>query len=129
MGIDRIGGYGFGPGYASPRGAEIDAEKVKREISQSRPDALKPEAASVQENAPARSQQGKDAELEDISLTFNKQEGFDYIGRDSDIRGLDMRKAISDMQKDKVIQQYNFFVGSAKNLVENSPDGTVLTKW
>lgn len=57
----------------------------------------------------------RDAGLEDISLTFNKQEEFDYIGRDSDIRSLDVEKAISDMKKDQILQQYQYFVGSARN--------------
>lgn len=31
--------------------------------------------------------------------------------QDSELRSLDMEKAISDMQKDQVLQQYQFFVG------------------
>ena len=32
-------------------------------------------------------------------------------GQDPELRSLDMEKAISDMQKDQVLQQYQFFVG------------------
>ena len=52
------------------------------------------------------------AALEDISITFRKQDDFGYIGRDSDIRSLDVEKAISDMRKDQILQQYQYFVGS-----------------
>ena len=52
------------------------------------------------------------ATLEDISVTFNKQDDFGYIGRDSDIHSLDVEKAISDMRKDQILQQYQYFVGS-----------------
>ncbi len=52
------------------------------------------------------------AALEDISVTFNKQDDFGYIGRDSDIHSLDVEKAISDMRKDQILQQYQYFVGS-----------------
>ena len=52
------------------------------------------------------------APLEDISITFHKQDDFGYIGRDSDIRSLDVEKAISDMRKDQILQQYQYFVGS-----------------
>ena len=52
------------------------------------------------------------AALEDISVTFNKQDEFGYIGRDSDIHSLDVEKAISDMRKDQILQQYQYFVGS-----------------
>lgn len=71
----------------------------------------------------------KDAPLEDISLTFNKQESFGYIGRDSDIQSLDVQKAVSDMRKDSVLQQYQYFVGSARNLMTRSADGAVIAKF
>ena len=32
-------------------------------------------------------------------------------GADSDINSLDVDRAISDMQRDQVLQQYQFFVG------------------
>ena len=129
MGIDRIGGLGAIPGYVMPRAADMDAEKVKREVLPGQPEDLTSEPVAVREEIVPLPQRGKDAQLEDISLTFNRKESFDYLGQDSDIRSLDMRKAISDMQKDQIIQQYNFFVGSAKNLMENNPDGTVIAKW
>lgn len=71
----------------------------------------------------------RNAGLEDISLTFNRQEGFGYIGRDSDIHSLDVEKAIDDMKKDEVLQQYQYFVGSSRNLYEaDNIDGTVIRK-
>lgn len=36
---------------------------------------------------------------------------FDMKGADSDLMKLDVEKAISDMQKDQVLVQYQFFVG------------------
>lgn len=129
MGIDRIGGFGAVSGYVAPRDTIIGAENIKREDSQGRPENLAKESAAVREEMDTPVRRGKDAELEDISLTFNKREVFDYLGQESDIRSLDMQKAISDMQKDQILQQYNFFVGSAKNLMENNPDGTVIAKW
>lgn len=64
---------------------------------------------------------------ENISLTFHKEETFDYLGKESSLDNLDMRKAISDMQKDAVLQEYQYFVGSAKSLI-NTEDGIVLMK-
>lgn len=66
--------------------------------------------------------------LEDISLTFNANEDFEYLGQDSDIRNLDMEKAISDMKKDQILQQYQYFVGSSKDLFQNTADGIVVPK-
>ena len=68
-------------------------------------------SAAVKEEASA-GEQKQNAPLEDISVTFHKQDDFGYIGRDSDIRSLDVEKAISDMRKDQILQQYQYFVGS-----------------
>ena len=38
-------------------------------------------------------------------------------GTDSDIRSLDVEQALSDMQKDQVLQQYQFFVGESQGSV------------
>lgn len=68
-----------------------------------------------------------DASLEDISITFNKSDDYGYIGRDSDIHTLDVEKAIDDMKKDKILQQYQYFVGRSANIGGNE-DGTVIQK-
>ena len=68
-------------------------------------------SAAVKEEGSA-GEQKQNAPLEDISITFHKQDDFGYIGRDSDIRSLDVEKAISDMRKDQILQQYQYFVGS-----------------
>ena len=75
------------------------------------------------------SQTRQDAALEDISLTFNRQDDFGYLGKDSDIHSLDMERAISEMRKDQVLQQYQYFVGRSQNLFAQSADGTVLAKF
>ena len=70
------------------------------------------------------------ADLENISLKFNKEDSFDYIGNDSSLDNLDMQKAISDMRKDQVLQGYQYFVGSSRNLFtgQTSEDGVVILK-
>ncbi len=69
-------------------------------------------------------------ELENISLGFQKNDTFDYIGSQRDLVQLDMEKAISDMKKDEVLGRYNFFVGRSElagNIFE-SDDGIVKVK-
>ena len=68
-------------------------------------------SGAVKETAPVGEPKAN-APLEDISITFHKQDDFSYIGRDSDIHSLDVEKAISDMRKDQILQQYQYFVGS-----------------
>ena len=71
----------------------------------------------------------RNASLEDISLTFNRQEEFGYLGKDSDIHSLDVEQAISSMRKDQVLQQYQYFVGRSQNLIHEDADGLVLAKF
>lgn len=83
---------------------------------------------SIEENIPVRK---PNADVREISLTFNAREDFGYIGQDSDIENLDMQKAISDMKKDGILQQYQYFVGSAENLLPKNitEDGAVFLKF
>ena len=57
----------------------------------------------------------------------NKNNDFSYIGRDKDIQALDIQKAISDMKQDSILQEYQYFVGSARNIYQ-SEDGMVIPK-
>lgn len=80
-----------------------------------------------QTESPFIDTRSRSTDPESISLTFHKEETFDYIGSESKLDNLDVRKAISDMQKDAVLQEYQYFVGSAKSLI-NTEDGIVLMK-
>ena len=89
------------------------------------------EKTVITEQEPIRKLAGKSADLENVSLKFNTGEDYGYIGKDSNIEKLDMQKAISDMKKDSVLQQYQYFVGSSQNLVAGSAteDGIVIPKF
>ena len=54
----------------------------------------------------------KNIDIHDVALKFNAKDDFSYIGRDVDIKNLDMQKAVSDMKKDGILSQYQFFVGT-----------------
>lgn len=54
----------------------------------------------------------------DYANTYDSNASYELKGADSDISTLDVAKAVSDLDKDKVLQQYQRFVGSA--------DGTVM---
>lgn len=112
-----------------------DADKIGRQVGEAdrnrqpeltgQSDNLTSVAEPAQENQASRM-----ADLEQVSLTFNKEDNFGYIGMDSSLDNLDMQKAISDMQKDQVLQSYQYFVGSADSLFGGMPseDGTVVLK-
>lgn len=131
MGIDFLSGYGRMQSYYKTSEIQsVNPEEIKKqeELQQSKlPDKEitdhSKEAPEVTEDSRKRT-----TDLENISLTFHKENSFDYIGSESGLTDLDMQKAISDMQKDQVLQEYQYFVGSAKTLLNESPDGQVLKK-
>ena len=47
----------------------------------------------------------------DYASQYQSNTTYDMKGADSDIHSLDMTQAITDMQKDQVLQQYQFFIG------------------
>ena len=53
-----------------------------------------------------------------LDYAYDSNASYELNGADSDISTLDVAKAVSDLDKDKVLQQYQRFVGSA--------DGTVM---
>ena len=112
-----------------------NADKIDRQVDDSdlnrqtklneQSDNLTSVAEPSKENSASRM-----ADLDQVSLKFNKEDSFDYIGMDSSLDNLDMQKAISDMQKDQVLQNYQYFVGSAGNIFGDMPseDGLVVVK-
>ena len=47
----------------------------------------------------------------DFAKQYRPDETFELKGIDSDIESLDAKKAVSDLEKDQVLQQYQYFVG------------------
>lgn len=47
----------------------------------------------------------------DFAQTYQPGEIYELKGVDSDINSLDVMKAISDLDKDQVLRQYQYFVG------------------
>ncbi len=130
MGIGPIGSYsGLYGAYGVQNIKTVDIETVKEQDARKLAEEENSYQPAVAE-AEAQSQQRQkpNADLQDISLTFNQADDFGYIGQDASLAGLDMEKAISDMKKDEVLQQYNYFVGSAQNMITGTADGTVIRK-
>ena len=118
--------------YRIPNIPEVKIGQVETQAPKVQESPVTPQEKTViTEQEPLRNPAGKSADLENISLKFNTGEDYSYIGKDSDIEKLDMQKAISDMQKDSILQQYQYFVGSAQNLngAMASEDGIVIPKF
>ena len=63
---------------------------------------------SVAENIPVQNYTSYD-----YAQRYNPDDIFELKGINSDITNLDVQKAVSDLDKDQVLQQYQFFVGTA----------------
>lgn len=50
----------------------------------------------------------------DYASQYQSNTVYDKKGAESDIHSLDMTQAITDMQKDQVLQQYQFFIGESQ---------------
>lgn len=50
----------------------------------------------------------------DFARTYDPKASYELKGVNSDINSLDVMKVVSDLDKDKVIRQYQYFVGDRK---------------
>lgn len=130
MAISGIGGYGGFDNFKIKNIPQVDAQELKRQSEE----ALKTQPIEVnvpKETTPVEDNRSKAANLDNISLSFNQGEDYSYIGSESDINNLDMQKAISDMRKDKILEDYQYFVGSSQEFMTkfNSEDGSVFMKF
>ncbi len=134
MGINSINDYSnIFNNYRVPTIPVVSVDEVAKQDRQ-RIEAEKqmPAATSSLEDISLPKARQNNAALEDISLTFNKGDDFGYIGKDSDIFSLDVEDAISDMQKDDVLKQYQYFVGNmggGNNALVDNNDGIVIPKF
>ena len=67
------------------------------------------------------------ASLEDISRDFTKRENFSLTNMDPVAMETEMQKAVSEMNKDQSLKQYQVFVGD-NNIITNDEDGIVIMK-
>lgn len=86
------------------RNQQIAAAKEASVVSVSK----EADEMSVAENIPVQNYTSYD-----YAQRYNPDDIFELKGIDSDITNLDVQKAVSDLDKDQVLQQYQFFVGTA----------------
>lgn len=131
MGIQSISGFDrIQPYHKASDIQKVTPEEVKRQEAQSKIQQAQKEAPNYSVETPLQAEDNrkKTTDFENLSLTFHKEDSFDYIGSESGLANLDMQKAISDMKKDEVLQEYQYFVGSAQTFMNQGKDGLVLQK-
>ncbi|MDO4965319.1 MAG: hypothetical protein Q4E51_01300 [Lachnospiraceae bacterium] len=67
------------------------------------------------------------ASLDDISRDFTKRDKFSLTNYDAEAMQTEMDKAISEMNMDASLKQYQYFVGDSK-VITNDEDGIVIMK-
>ena len=141
MALDRISGYINGyDAYSIPKASD----DIK--IGAAGSPAVTPDLARKQQEAPAKEEDKKgldltvtevpsreNASIENIAISFGQYDAssIDLFGE----RGLasdDMKQAISGMQRDKILHEYQYFVGGKdlagqeRNIIAGTEDGLVI---
>ena len=81
---------------ATQEASSVEAEEVSTET----------QSAAIQTPAPEQN-----FTAFDYAQNYRSDGTYELKGKDCDLASLDMQKAISDLDKDQVLQQYQFFVG------------------
>lgn len=110
-----------------PQRMEAPVKESQKAVNDSKEDNI--QKSSQLQTPTADVHQRRDTRITEVSLTFNKEESFDYIGSESSLANLDVQKAISVMKKDKILQEYQYFVGGKPDLeYDGDIDGAVFQK-
>lgn len=85
------------------------------------------ETAQHKSTAPAHS------DPKEFTFDFTSRSRFNLVAATSSMEDVDIKKAVSDMEKDSVLNQYKFFVGTAPQMQKvpnlgTDADGTVRLK-
>lgn len=128
MAINGMLGFGGLYNYRPMNIPSVDVNQVKQAEVNEKPEAAEVVSAPSLETPAWEDNRTKAADLDNISINFNTGDDFSYIGSESEIGKLDIDKAISDMRKDKILEDYQYFVGSTQN-TQNNEDGMVFLKY
>lgn len=134
MAINGLLDYGgFYNNYRPVSIPQVDVNEVKAAEETKAIEAAEQSVSAPVAETPVVDNRSKMANLDDISLSFNSNDDYSYIGSNADIGMLDMEKLISDMKKDSILEDYQYFVGSSQNTVQAAQsageDGMVFLKY
>jgi hypothetical protein len=97
-------------GYGSYKIPSADVSSLDKTDGNAKKDSVSAAQPVAKENIPLTSDNinkaSKTASLDSVSVTFNKNESFGYIGSDKDISKLDETRSVSGKQKDSLLNDY-----------------------
>lgn len=76
--------------------------------------------ADISEEGIAKAREKQTFGAYDFAAQYKPGVTFDLKGSESDIKSLDVERAVSDMKKDSILHQYQFFVGDHASLADGS---------
>ena len=138
MAVSGIGSsydnYGLYSGYHKVR-QELQDTQVSQvsQVNQSAPGDRSNEnpdgiVEESQKSLESENKAPKNADLNHLFFDFKKNNEYNLVGATSKIEDLDVDKAITDMQKDSVLDQYKFFVKTALTTDEDGSVRQVIRK-
>ncbi len=140
MALDRINGYLNG--YNSYNIPGVDELKIDSKGAQNNPEVKQ----QPTKEAPVKEQENKgldltveeispreNASIENIAISFGQYDvsSLDLFG-EKGLASEDMKHAISGMQRDKILHEYQYFVGGKdlagqdRNIIAGTEDGLVI---
>ena len=101
--------------YNTIKSEELSAEQTQKKLTAQQSDAEQEAVMNVEASAKP------DTGAMDYANRYQPDASYDLKGADSELMSLDVEKAISDMKRDQVLQQYQFFIGEsqAEQLLES----------
>ena len=105
MAINLFSDYGgFYNSYKVTDIPKVDVEAVKKQDEIKAQEALALPKIETPIEPAKPDLRTKTADLDNISLTFNTGDDYSYLGSEFEIEKLDINRAISDMHKDKILE-------------------------
>ena len=101
--------------YNTIKSEELSAEQTQKTLTAQQSDTEQEAVMNVEASAKP------DTGVMDYANRYQPDVTYDLKGADSELMSLDVEKAISDMKRDQVLQQYQFFIGEsqAEQLLES----------
>ena len=99
--------------YNTVRINELRSKQILASQNQNEQEDIK---VVMEESLPVDTKEGLSSNVAMSEYEQNQYTGDrdTFKGEDSDIHSLDMQKAVSDLKKDEVLQEYQYFISSSK---------------
>lgn len=123
MNISGIHTYAGFYDYNTIKSQEARNQQIAESKAEMPEDTMQEDAAQYEESVRKAEQEENDAKP-DLGAAwyadrYRPDAAYELKGADSEISGLDIEKALSDLQKDQVLMQYQVFVGDCRGREES----------